>query len=51
LSSVVQSYSSNEATDHFNRTLAGSKWEVVLGFHIFRHSLASNAAAAGVRRG
>jgi integrase len=38
-----------EAYDHFKRTLAGSKWEVVRGFHVFRHSFASNCAAKGVR--
>jgi integrase len=36
------------ATDHFKRTLAGTKWEVIGGFHTFRHSFASNLAAAGV---
>jgi integrase len=40
----------SEATHHFIDTLAGSKWEVVRGFHVFRHSLASNAAAAGLRQ-
>jgi integrase len=40
----------DEATYYFKQTLAGSKWEVVSGFHVFRHSLASNAAAAGIRQ-
>jgi integrase len=40
----------NEATYHFKETLAGGKWEKILGFHIFRHSLASNAAATDVRQ-
>jgi integrase len=35
-------------TDHFKTTLRGSKWEKIRGFHVFRHSFASNAAAAGV---
>jgi integrase len=39
-----------EATHHFKQTLAGSKWEVVRGFHVFRHSFASNLAAAGARQ-
>jgi integrase len=39
-----------EATDHFKDALAGSKWEVVHGFHVFRHSIASNLAMAGVRQ-
>jgi integrase len=38
----------DEAHDHFHRTLAGSKWEVLRGWHIFRHSFCSNLAAAGV---
>jgi len=38
----------NEATDHFERTLAESKWTVVRGWHAFRHSFASNCAAAGI---
>jgi integrase len=38
----------HEARDHFKRALAGSKWEKIRGFHVFRHSFASNAACAGV---
>jgi integrase len=38
----------NEATDHFERTLAGSKWAVVRGWHVFRHSFASSCAACGI---
>lgn len=37
-----------ECHDHFKRTLAGSKWEVVRGLHTLRHSVASSLAAAGV---
>jgi integrase len=37
-----------EATYHFRQTLAGSKWEVLRGFHVFRHSFASNLARKGV---
>lgn len=37
-----------EAHDHFKRTLAKSKWDKIRGFHVFRHSFASNLAAAGV---
>jgi integrase len=40
--------SRSEAHDHFKRTLAGSKWSKIRGFHTFRHSFASNLAAAGV---
>ena len=38
----------NEAHDHFHRTLNGSKWQVLRGWHVLRHSFASNCAAAGV---
>jgi integrase len=37
-----------EAHHHFKQTLKGSKWDVVRGFHVFRHSFASNLAGAGV---
>jgi integrase len=39
-----------EATHHFKQTLAGSKWSVIRGFHVFRHSFASNLAAVGARQ-
>ena len=38
----------DEVHDHFKRTLAESKWKVLRGWHIFRHSFCSNCAAAGV---
>ena len=39
----------NDASNHhFNHVLKKSKWDVVRGFHTFRHSFASNLAAAGV---
>ena len=38
----------DEAHDHFVRTLAGSKWEVVPGWHCFRHSFISQLAVRGV---
>ncbi len=46
-----------QANDAFHRTLMGTRWErrmpsgkkrVVIGFHTFRHSFASNLAATGV---
>jgi integrase len=36
------------ATKYFRRALKGGKWEVLHGWHTFRHSLASNMASAGV---
>jgi integrase len=38
----------DEAHDHFKRVLAGSKWEVVRGWHCFRHSFISLCASQGV---
>jgi len=38
----------NEAHDQFHRALAGSKWRVLRGWHVLRHSFASNLAAEGV---
>ena len=38
----------DEAHDHFQRALAGSAWAVMQGWHVLRHSFASNCAAAGV---
>jgi len=38
----------DEAHDHFRRALAGSAWVVLRGWHVLRHSFASNCAAAGV---
>jgi integrase len=38
----------DEAHDHFRRVLAGSAWGVLRGWHVLRHSFASNCAAAGI---
>lgn len=38
----------DEAHDHFKRTLAESKWKVIRGYHIFRHSFISLCASKGV---
>ena len=38
----------DEAHGHFRRTLAGSRWRVVRGWHVLRHSFASNCVAGGV---
>jgi integrase len=37
----------DEAHDHLKRTLAGSKWSVLRGFHVLRHSFISCLAGAG----
>jgi len=38
----------SECHDHFRRCLKGSRWQVVRGLHVLRHSVASCLAAAGV---
>ncbi len=40
----------DEVHDHFKRPLAESKWEVLNGWHLFRHSFCSNCAAAGIEQ-
>ncbi|MHB1426498.1 MAG: tyrosine-type recombinase/integrase [Gemmataceae bacterium] len=45
---LLSALSKDEAHDHFQRVLAGSKWEVLRGWHVLRHSFVSNAAAAGI---
>jgi integrase len=37
----------DEVHDHFRRTLTGSKWAVVPGWHCFRHSFISLCASRG----
>jgi integrase len=38
----------NEANDHFKRLVGDSKWQVLRGWHVFRHSFVSNCASKGV---
>ncbi len=38
----------DEAHDHFRRAFEGSSWAVLRGWHVLRHSFASNCAAAGI---
>jgi integrase len=38
----------NEVHDHFKRTLASSKWDVIRGLHCLRHSFISACASKGV---
>lgn len=44
----VDSLSVGQAQDHLQRTLADTRWERVRGWHVLRHSFASNCAAKGV---
>jgi len=36
------------ASHHFKQTLAGTDWEKIRGWHVFRHSFISNCAAQGI---
>lgn len=36
-----------QAGHHFNATLKGSKWSVIKGFHVLRHSFGSNLIRSG----
>lgn len=38
----------HEAHHHFRRTLDGTKWKTLRGWHVFRHSFCSNCAATGI---
>ncbi len=38
----------HQAHDHLRRSLRGSRWSVMKGWHIARHSFASNCAAKGI---
>jgi len=38
----------DQAHDHLKRTLAGSRWEVLKGWHVLRHSFISNCALKGI---
>jgi integrase len=47
-SSVPAAITHDAVHDHFKRTLAGSKWSTMRGWHCLRHSFASNCAAKGI---
>ena len=40
--------SKDAAHHHFRKTLQATKFSVVRGFHVFRHSMCSNLASKGV---
>lgn len=42
------SVTATKASDHLKRTLAGTAWEQIRGWHVFRHSFISNCAASGI---
>ena len=37
-----------EASRHFTQTLAGSRWNKIRGWHVFRHSFISNCASQSI---
>lgn len=38
----------DEASHHFKQSLAGSRWDKIRGWHVFRHSFISNCASQGI---
>jgi integrase len=38
----------SQAQDHFQRLVDGSKWKVLKGWHVLRHSFCSNCARRGI---
>src|SRR5262249_43993367 len=44
----VGTLTANECRDHFERTLAGTKWSVVRALNVLRHSMISCMAASGI---
>jgi integrase len=49
-SDFPQPLTESQAHDHFKRALANSKWKVVRGFHVLRHSFASICAMKGIHQ-
>jgi integrase len=47
-SRTITALTRNEVRDHWERTLAGSKWSVLRGPHTLRHSFISACASRGV---
>ncbi|BBO34264.1 tyrosine-type recombinase/integrase [Lacipirellula parvula] len=43
-----QPLDADTAHDYFKQTLSDTKWTKLRGWHVFRHSFCSNAAAAGI---
>lgn len=49
-SEFPQPLTESQANDHFKRVLVNSKWKVVRGFHVLRHSFASICAQKGIHQ-
>lgn len=43
-----QPFTVDEASHHFKLTFAGSRWEKIRGWHVFRHSFISNCASQSI---
>jgi len=46
--SQLSGLSPREADHHFDQTLKGSKWQVLRGFHVLRHSFGAICTRAGI---
>ena len=44
----AQPITHDEAHDHFKRAIKGSKWKVLRGYHVLRHSFISACASKGI---
>lgn len=45
---IPKALTADQARSQFDKALRGTKWDVVRGYHVFRHSYASNLASKGV---
>ena len=48
--SEASAISNDQASHFFEHTFAKSKWDVLHGWHLFRHSFCSNCAGAGIEQ-
>ena len=48
--SEASTITKDQSSNFFEKTFRNSKWEVLHGWHLFRHSFCSNCAAVGVER-
>lgn len=47
---VSSAITKDQASNFFEKTFIRSKWDVLHGWHLFRHSFCSNCAAAGIEQ-
>ena len=48
--SAPSAITKDQASNFFEKTFANSKWDILHGWHLFRHSFCSNCAAAGIEQ-